>query len=109
VLFCSDANFTEFVDDIAAAGAQGFIFEPLTSLEYIVPRYGKTHVIIGNADTRILTFGTKEDVRKEVKRCMDLGRDCPGYFFAVGNHIPPNVPLENAMACLEAYWEMRKR
>jgi uroporphyrinogen-III decarboxylase len=40
---------------------------------------------------------------------MDLGRDCPGYFFAVGNHIPPNVPLENAMACMEAYWEMRKR
>lgn len=45
----------------------------------------------------------------EVKRCVDLGRDCPGYFFAVGNHIPANVPVENADACTEAYLEMRKR
>jgi uroporphyrinogen-III decarboxylase len=41
----------------------GFVFEPLTSLETIVERYGQTHVIIGNADTRILLFGTKDDIR----------------------------------------------
>ena len=109
VLFCSDGDFTEFIDDLAAAGAEGFIFEPLTSLEKVVEKYGKTHVIMGNADTRILTFGTPEAVRAEVKRCMDLGRDCPGYFFAVGNHIPPNVPIENAEACMQAYMDMRKR
>jgi len=109
VLFCSDGNFTQYVDDLAAAGAEGFIFEPTTDLEYIVRKYGRTHVIMGNADCRILTFGTKEDVRREVKRCMDLGRDCPGFFFAVGNHIPPNVPIENADACIEAYLETRRR
>jgi hypothetical protein len=109
ILFTSDGNYTEFVDDIAAAGAEGFIFEPLTDLETIVKKYGQTHVIMGNADCRILTFGTKEDVYKEVKRCMDLGRNCPGYFFAVGNHIPPNIPIENAEACMNAYFEMRKR
>lgn len=109
VLFCSDGNFTEFVDDLVAAGAEGFIFEPLTSLEYICRKYGQTHVIIGNADCRILTFGTPHDVWREVKRCMDLGRQCPGYFFAVGNHIPPNVPIENAEACMAAYLEMRNR
>jgi hypothetical protein len=109
ILFTSDANYTQYVDDLAAAGAEGFIFEPLTDLEVICKKYGQTHVIIGNADCRILTFGTKEDVYKEVKRCMDLGRNCPGYFFAVGNHIPPNVPIENAEACMDAYFEMRKR
>ncbi|NQT21084.1 MAG: hypothetical protein HQ592_15355 [Planctomycetes bacterium] len=109
VLFCSDGNFTEFVDDLVDAGAQGFIFEPLTDLEYIVKNYGQTHVIIGNADCRVLTFGTKEDVRKEVKRCMDLGRDCPGYFFAVGNHIPPNIPVENAVECFNEYHRLRNR
>ena len=109
VLFCSDGNFTEYVDDIAAAGAEGFIFEPTTDLGYICKEYGRTHVIVGNADCRILTFGTPEDVRHEVKRCMDAGRECPGFFFAVGNHIPPNVPLANADACIEAYQEMRPR
>jgi hypothetical protein len=109
VLFCSDGCFTEYVDDLAAAGAQGFIFEPLTSLEKIVAGYGQTHVIMGNADTRVLTFGTKDEVRAEVKRCMDLGRACPGFFFAVGNHIPPNVPIENAEACMETYFDLRHR
>ena len=108
-LFTSDGNYTEYVDDIAAAGADGFIFEPTTDLAYICKNYGRTHVIVGNADCRILTFGTKEDVYNEVKRCMDLGRDCPGYFFAIGNHIPHNVPIENAEVCIEAYLQMRHR
>ena len=109
VLFCSDGCYSQYVDDLAVAGAGGFIFEPTTDLEYICRTYGRTHVIIGNADTRILTFGTKEQVYAEVQRCMDLGRDCPGFFFAVGNHIPPNVPIENADACIDAYRSMRKR
>jgi len=109
ILFTSDGDYTEFIDDLTAAGAEGYIFEPLTDLETVVNKCGKTHVIIGNADCRILTFGTKEQVYDEVKRCMDLGRDCPGYFFAVGNHMPPNIPIENAEACMDAYWEMRKR
>jgi hypothetical protein len=109
VMFTSDGNYTEFLDDIAAAGADGFVFEPTTDLQRVVRDYGRTHVIIGNADCRILTFGTVEDVRREVRRCMDLGRACPGYFFAVGNHIPPNVPIENAEACIQAYWDSRRR
>jgi len=109
ILFTSDGNYTEYVDDIAAAGAEGFVFEPTTDLDYVCRKYGRTHVIIGNADCRILTFGTREEVRAEVQRCMDLGRDCPGYFFAVGNHMPPNIPIENAEACMAAYREMRTR
>jgi uroporphyrinogen-III decarboxylase len=109
VLFCSDGNFNAFVDDLAEAGAQGFIFEPLTDLKYIVERYGKTHVIIGNADSRILQFGTPDEIRAEVKRCADLGRNCPGYFFAVGNHIPYTVPIPSVECYLEAIKEYGKR
>ena len=109
VLFTSDGNYTEFLDDLGAAGADGFVFEPLTDLAAVVRKFGKTHVIIGNADCRVLTFGSRDDVRREVKRCLDLGRSCPGYFFAVGNHIPPNVPIASAQACIEAYREMRGR
>jgi uroporphyrinogen-III decarboxylase len=101
VLFCSDGDFTPFLEEIADAGADGFIFEPLTSLERVVELYGQSKVIIGNVDTRILTFGSREDIRREVKRCYDLGRNCPGFFHAVGNHIPHNVPVENALYYLE--------
>jgi len=109
ILFTSDGDYTEYVDDLAAGGAEGFVLEPLTDLEYVCGKYGQTHVIVGNADCRVLMFGTKDDVYAEVKRCLDLGRNCPGYFFAVGNHIPPNVPVDNARACLAAYFEMRQR
>jgi len=109
ILFCSDGNFDEFVDDIADAGVHGFIFEPMTSLEAIAAKYGKTHVIIGNADTRVLLTGTKERIRAEVERCMSAGRECPGFFLAVGNHIPPNTPVENALYYNECYEKLSRR
>lgn len=98
MLYCSDGTWTQFVDDIASAGADGFIFEPTTSLDYIVEKYGKTHVIIGSkVDCRTLTFGTREKIRKEIDETLRIAKGCPGFMFAVGNHIPSNVPVENAL------------
>lgn len=98
ILFCSDGDFTEFVDDIADAGADGFIFEPLTDLDTVVERYGKTKVIVGSKlDCRTLTFGTPDKIRHEVDETLKIAKDCPGFFFAVGNHIPSNVPVDNAL------------
>ena len=85
------------------------MFEPWTDLETIVSRYGQTHVIIGNVDTRILLSGTHDQIRAEVERCIGLGRDCPGFFLAVGNHIPPNTPVENALYYNEVYEELMYR
>jgi len=98
VLFCSDANWTAFIDDIAAAGADGFIFEPMTDLKQVVARYGRTHVIASSfVDCRTLTFGTQADVQAEIDATLALARNCPGFMFAVGNHIPSNVPIANGL------------
>jgi len=98
LLFCSDGCFTAFIDDVAAAGADGFIFEPLTSFDYIVRRYGQTHVIVSSlVDCRTLTFGTPADIRREIDATIERAFQCPGFIFAVGNHIPSNVPVENVM------------
>ena len=109
VLFCSDGNYTELVDDLVAAGADGFIFEPLTSLEYIAGKYGDTHVMMGNADCRILQRGPESAILAEVERCYQLGRHYPGYFFAVGNHIPYNIPVENVAYYMDQIAAHRKR
>ena len=106
IMYTSDGDFNVFVDDIAKTGVHGFVFEPMTSLEYIAEKYGQTHVIIGNADTRILLWGTRDQIRAEVERCMALGRNCPGFFMAVGNHIPPNTPVENALYYNQVYEEL---
>lgn len=98
LLFCSDGNWTVFIDDIAGAGADGFIFEPMTDLDYAVERYGSTHVIMSSkVDCRTLTFGNREQIQAEVDATLPLARKCPGFVFAVGNHIPSNVPVDNAL------------
>ncbi|MGN0494458.1 MAG: uroporphyrinogen decarboxylase family protein [Acutalibacteraceae bacterium] len=109
ILYTSDGNYTMFVDDIAECGVNGFVMEPLTDMAYIAERYGKTHVIVGNADTRVLLNGSREDIYGEVKRCIDIGRDCPGFIMAVGNHIPANTPVENALYYNECFEKLRKR
>lgn len=109
IMFTSDANYTEFIDDIAATGVHGFVMEPMTDMAYVAERYGQTHVFIGNADTRVLLYGTRAEIRAEVERCMAIGKHCPGFFMAVGNHIPPNTPVENALYYNEVYEELSKR
>ena len=102
-------NNFPIIDDIAATGVNGFVLEPSTDMSYIAEKYGKTHAFIGNADTRILLSDTKEAIRAEVKRCMDIGKKCPGFFMAVGNHIPANTPVDNVLYYNEAYEELSKR
>jgi len=109
ILYTSDGTFTPFIDDLAEAGVHGFVMEPTTDMAYIAEKYGKTHSFIGNADTRILLMGSKEEIRAEVKRCMDIGKKCPGFIMAVGNHIPANTPVENCLTYEEAYREMCRR
>ena len=43
VIFCSDGGFTEFIDDIAQAGADGFIFETNDQPRTCAQDTGKTH------------------------------------------------------------------
>jgi len=74
------------------------MIEPMVDLETVVRRFGKTHVIMGSmVDCRTLTFGTRDQIRAQVDGTLELAADCPGFVFAVGNHIPNNVPVENAI------------
>lgn len=109
IIYTSDGTYTEFIDDIADCGVHGFVMEPTTDMACIAEKYGKSHVFIGNADTRILLTGTKPQIRAEVERCIAIGKDCPGYFMAVGNHIPANTPVENAVYYNEVYQQLSRR
>jgi len=105
VLFCSDGDMTTIVDDLADAGADGFIMEPSCDLELITERYGDDKVLVGNVDLKVLTFGDERAVFIEVMRCLRTSGHCPGYFINVTGSIPDNVPLRN----LEFYFETFKR
>lgn len=109
ILYTSDANFTVFVDDIMNVGINALVMEPTTDMAYIAGKYGQKVAFVGNADCRVLTFGTRDEIRREVERCFAIGRDCPGFVMAVGNHIPPNVPVENALYYNNVYEELAYR
>jgi len=109
ICFTSDGDYTEFLDDLVACGVHCFVFEPLTDMAAFAERYGKTHSFIGNVDTRVLLSNDRRAIRAEVERCMAVGKECPGFFLAVGNHIPPNTPVEAALYYNEVYEELRRR
>lgn len=95
VLFCSDGTFTEFVDDLVEAGADGFIFEPSNPFDFMVERLGPTHVLVGSAvDCRDMTFRSWDVVRASVDKTLKLAENCAGLIFAVGNHLPGNISDE---------------
>ncbi len=109
IVYTSDGNYTEFLEDIVEAGAHSLVMEPTTDMAAFAEKYGQTHGFIGNADTRILLSGGKAEIRAEVERCMAIGKDCPGFMMAVGNHIPPNTPVENAIYYNDVYEELATR
>lgn len=109
IMYTSDGDFTKFIDDIAACGVHGFVMEPTTDMAYIAEKYGRTHVFIGNADTRFLLSGTREQIKAEVERCMAIGKPCPGFFMAVGNHIPANTPADNVLYYMDCYEKLSRR
>ena len=109
VLYTCDGDYTAFVDDVAACGVSGFVMEPGTDMAYVAEKYGRTHAFVGNANTNVLLRGSKEEIEAEVRRCMDIGKRCPGFFMAVGNHIPPNTPVESVLYYNEIYRKYAER
>jgi len=109
VLFCSDGRWDMFMDDIAAAGADGFIFEPCNPFADVVRRFGRTHCLVGSAvDCRTMTFGTWAQVQAEMDATFALTDRCAGLMWAVGNHLPSNIPLpimRRYMAYLQRNWQ----
>jgi hypothetical protein len=109
VVFTSDGDYAAFVDDIVEAGADVLCFEPMTSLGLVVAKYGQTHGIIASeVDARTLTFGNKAQIQAEMDATFPLARQCAGFMFAVGNHLPANIPVANAlfyMDYLRQHWQ----
>ena len=109
VLFCSDGNFMELAEDVVAAGADGLIFEPCNDFGFMVERFGDSTCLVGSyVDCRDMAFRPWDVVRETMDKTFDLAPKCKGLMFAVGNHIPANVPdemLDLYIEHLKANWD----
>jgi uroporphyrinogen decarboxylase len=98
---CGDVD--ELFDDLIAIGLNSFNpFQPEVMDVYdLLPRYRGRLAFHGGLSTqRTLPFGTVADVRAEVGRLLELGRD-GGYIFAPAHDVEGDVPLENMLAAIE--------
>lgn len=63
----------------------------------------------GVENQRILPFGTPEEVRQEVRNCIDvLASDRTGYILAPCHNLQSNTPLENIIALYDEAWNHGK-
>lgn len=67
-------------------------------------RFGRNLCLMGGISTQhTLHAGTPEDVRKEVRKCLTHMAAEGGYVMAPAKPILPHVPLENAIALIDAF------
>ena len=67
---------------------------------------GKVAFWGGGVDTQqVLQFATPAEVKKEVKKNMDVFKENGGYVFTQVHNIMPGVPVDNVIAMYEAYAE----
>ena len=93
-IFMADGKPDAYFEDVLRCGANGIVTEPYFDFKAAAKKHPNA-VLAGEGDNRILTYGTKEDIRKMVERMAETGKECGGYFMCIGNHIPWNVPGES--------------
>ncbi len=102
IIYCSDGKVDMFLEDIAACGADGFIFEPCNDFEMLVQKLGGHYMLAGSkVDCRTMSFGSWDQVKAEIDVTLALTRGIPGHMFAVGNHIPANVSDEMCLRFMD--------
>jgi uroporphyrinogen decarboxylase len=105
VFIHSCGNVTAILDDIVEAGVDVFNpFQPeVIDLGRVIEQQaGKLAFYGGLSIQKTLPFGSREEVRREVEHRLGLAGRFGGYIVSPSHDMPPDVPVENVLAMLEA-------
>lgn len=111
VFFHTDGDVFNLIPDFVEIGVD--ILNPIqtsagkmSDLAGLKTKYGDQIVFCGAMDTQhILPHGSPEDVRKEVKRVIEILGEGGGYMLASVHTIMNEVPAENLLAMVDAVEE----
>jgi uroporphyrinogen decarboxylase len=106
VWYHSDGNVLAILDELIEVGVT--VLNPVQpesmDLEELQRRYGDRIAFWGAVGTQsVMPFGTPAEVRREVKRLIDLF--APGLVLAPTHVLEPDVPWENIVAFFDAVEE----
>lgn len=96
----SDHLLEIFRDDLAIHELQGFGYE--VDLDRVAEVLGGRVVLLGNVDPMLIRAGKPAQVRAETRRVLDKLGPLGGLIIQDGNNIPPDSPLANINAMMEA-------
>jgi hypothetical protein len=106
VIFHSDGDVTDLIDDMIAAGISGLNpIEPMAGMDIgaLKQRYGRELILVGNVDcSQVLPLGTVEQVVEATKECIRQASPGGGHFIGSSSEITPSTPLENILAFYQA-------
>lgn len=86
----------------AATGVSAVSVGPGVDMAIAKAAVGERCCILGNVDPiNTLLQGTKEDVIRESKRIMELGKQNGGYIFNSGEMVPRDIPEEHMIAMIQ--------
>ncbi len=109
MLATSDGLVEPIAQDLMDTGADGLFLEPMNDIAKLVDLVGPEGILWGGGSSVVVTTGTPETIRADVRRRMEEARRLSGFFFALGGEAPQNVPSENLEAYLAACREYGKR
>ena len=101
VIYHSDGDLWEVLDDFVAAGVDGINpLEPLCGMDVcdVKKAYPKLILMGGIDATSLLAYGTPEDVRHAVRRAIDSAASRGGLILGSSTEIHPACRLENVLA-----------
>jgi len=112
VLLHSCGAIREIIPDLIEIGVNGLLVFQTSARdmdpESIAAEFGGRIAFYGGIDCQqLLTFGSVEDVRAEVRRNVAAFADCGGYMVANSHHCIANIKGENMVAMCEAARELR--
>ncbi|MBS7649009.1 hypothetical protein KEJ17_05135, partial [Candidatus Bathyarchaeota archaeon] len=99
----SDGNIMPLLADMVDAGInayQGIDVTAGMSLKEVKEKYGDRICLVGNVDPRIIEFGTRQDVEKEVERCLREGGK-EGYVLSASANVSINTNAQNFIHMVE--------
>jgi len=94
----SDGNIESLLPDIVDAGIsayQGIDVMAGMSLKKVKEMYGDKICLVGNVDPRVIEFGSKSDVAREVDRCLKEGARGGGFVLSTSANISICTNAEN--------------
>jgi len=100
----SDGNLSPILDDLISLGIDGLhpIDPSAMNLAEVKRRYGHKIFLRGNVDcTHVLPYGDEEDVRREVRRCIDEAAEGGGFILSDSNSMHSNVKTENILVMID--------